>query len=198
MAATRRCPAEGTATSARLKPRPSTTLGTTLRVSKGRAPHDSSHEGARPALARRSAAHRRHAGTDRGGVRARRVLRLFAVPGIAHAARNPLRVPAQPEPCRGPARCLFESAMGHRAVLRVCHLAGGEDHRPQTSTGFQRTNSYALRDVAVSGGFLAPGHHNFETAARAVRCRLDDRRARPYRDRVPRPASLPAKSPTYS
>ena len=43
---------------------------------------------ARPPLAGRAAAHRRHAGADRGGVRARRLLRVLAVPRAAHAARR--------------------------------------------------------------------------------------------------------------
>ena len=66
------------------------TASTTAPLPRGLQPLPMIHltRSARPPLARRAAARRRHAGAHGRGVRARRVLRLLAVPRAAHAARR--------------------------------------------------------------------------------------------------------------
>ena len=132
-----------------------------------------------PPLAGHAAAHRRHAGAHGGGVRARRVLRLLAVPRLAHAARR--------------SSFAFLLNLNRVAVLLGVYsnlpwiiapyyafatMARRGDHRAPAAAGIPSAARRAVRAVAVQRRILAPADHDSETAALALHGRLDCRRAR--------------------
>ena len=137
----------------------------------------------RPPLARRAAAHRGHARADRGGVRARRVLRLFAVPRPAHAARRSLFA--------------FLLNLNRVAVLLGVYsnlpwiiapyyasttMVGATITAASAAAGLPRRSwRDALRAVVVPGRVLAASSVAPEAAALAVHGRLDPRRASCWR-----------------
>ena len=81
------------------------------------------------------------------GVRARRVLRVLAVPRPAHRPGAGVRVCLQPESGRGPARDLLEPALDPAGLLLADHPAGrGNPGRPGSAGPLTRSSGSAVAD----------------------------------------------------
>src|SRR5439155_5596521 len=117
---------------------------------------DSPDARARPAVARRAAAHRRHSRTDGGRVRIGRVLRLLAPPRPPHTAWHRVRLSTQPESGGGSARRLLQPAVGDRALLRVHHRPRRSSHPATHPTGVPPATERPLRALPLGGRLLAP------------------------------------------
>src|SRR6185295_12533324 len=139
----------------------------------------------------------RHTGADGGGIRARRLLRLLAVPRLSHAARHPRGVPAQPQSGRGAARRLLEPAVVPRPLLRVRDDGRREDHAAHAAARIAITTWCVVRSDDFRRRILASADHNLETVAVAVRGWLDFWRALSRRARLPDCARVRDKSPPH-
>src|SRR5439155_6419127 len=117
---------------------------------------DPSHAEPHPPVARPAVAHRRHARTDGGRVRAGRVFRVFSISRPPYAPRGPVRVPAEPESGLCPSRGVLEPAVVPRSLLRRGHDGRRADHGGWPAAGAPDAAPEPLRALARSRRVLAP------------------------------------------